>query len=120
MWTYSQSSGIVRRDGEVIGTAYSGFGPGLNNPNMEQVRDMGPIPKGLFEFGEPFDTETHGPFVLRLSPIGPTYTFGRSGFLVHGDSLEFPGKASHGCIVAARRIRENVAASGDNQLTVIT
>jgi Protein of unknown function (DUF2778) len=119
MWCFSQSSGIMRRDDEVIGTAYSGFGPGRNNPAMEQVKDMGPIPQGLYEIGEPFDTETHGPFVMRLLPIGPTYTFGRSGFLIHGDSLEFPGKASHGCIVAARRVREAVAQSGDNQLTVI-
>lgn len=119
MWCYSQSTGVLRRDTDIIGTAYSGFGPGRNNPLMQQIKDLGPIPQGQYEIGKPFDTVTHGPFVLELKPIGPTYTFGRSGFLLHGDSLEHPGKASHGCIAAARRVREAVAQSGDNQLTVI-
>lgn len=119
MHTYSQSSGNWRLEGESLFTGYSGNKEGKNNPLLENVRDVGPIPRGLYQISEPFDTETHGPFVMRLMPIGATYTFGRSGFLLHGDSITNPGTASEGCIVASRLARERVAASLDNQLTVI-
>jgi hypothetical protein len=45
--------------------------------------------------------------------------FGRTGFLIHGDSLQHPGRASNGCIILPRPIRDRIAASGDDQLTVV-
>jgi hypothetical protein len=45
--------------------------------------------------------------------------FGRSGFLIHGDSIIRPGTASRGCIILAREIREQIAASGDADLEVV-
>jgi len=121
MWIYQQSSGKLKQDGNFVGVGYSGLGNGLNNSLMQDVPDVGPIPVGTYEIGEPFDTDTHGPFVMRLTPTGPTYTFGRSGFLMHGDSIENAGQhlASHGCIILARPLRNLVATSGDDQLTVL-
>lgn len=118
-WIYSQESGKLKWGDQVIGTGYSGHGDGKNSPAHEDVPNVGPIPRGTYEIGSPFDTETHGPFVMRLSPSGSTYTFGRSGFLIHGDSIKAPGTASEGCIILARSIRERIASSQDNQLTVI-
>ena len=102
-----------------MGDGYSGFAEGKNNPAMQDVHNVGPIPQGTYEIGEPFDTETHGPYVLRLMPTGPTNTFGRAGFLIHGDSVKAPGTASEGCIVLPRVVRDAVAKSGDNELKVI-
>lgn len=118
-WIYSQESGKLSWGDTVVATGYSGAGEGKNNPAFEQVPNVGPIPRGTYEISPPFDTETHGPFVMRLLPVGPTYTFGRSGFLMHGDSVHAPGTASEGCVIMPRPIRERVASSQDNQLTVI-
>lgn len=123
MWGYSQSSGVWDWDGAYMGTGYSGHGEGRNNPDMQEVHEVGPIPRGLWEILlPPFDTESHGPFVIRLLPASSTKTFGRSGFLIHGDSKENPGQASIGCLILPRAVRESIAAnaseSGDRMLTV--
>jgi hypothetical protein len=38
---------------------------------------------------------------------------------VHGDSREAPGAASHGCIIMAREVREEMIDSPDKQLLVV-
>lgn len=119
MWVYEQATGRLSHNGELIGMGYSGFGPDENVPEDQNVEGLGPIPQGLYTIGEPIDTETHGPFVLPLTPDAADEEFGRSGFLIHGNNMEHPGQASHGCIVVARPIREAIAASGDNRLQVV-
>lgn len=104
---------------KVLGTGYSGFGEGKNNPAMENVQDVGPIPRGIYSISDPFDSPDHGPMVMRLVPMPQINTFGRNGFLIHGDSLEHPGQASKGCIILERSIREQVAAATDRELIVI-
>ncbi len=118
MWTYSQSTGRLTQDDEAIGHGYSGHGEGKDNPLLQDVANVGPIPQGIYSIGDPFDTETHGPFVLRLQPIGATNTHGRRGFLIHGDSIIKPGTASEGCIIMPRIVRETIASSEDKDLTV--
>lgn len=118
MWTYAQSAGEMQRDGEFICVGYSGFGAGKNNPDMESVANVGPIPRGRYQIGSPFDSETHGPVVMRLTPCDGTETFGRDGFLIHGDSVSRPGGASHGCIILPRPERLAIAGSGDTDLEV--
>lgn len=110
------------RDGVPAGTCYSGYETGKNNPGMQQVPDTGPVPQGLYSIGAPQCVESagpHGPFILPLMPDPANAMFGRSGFLIHGDSIARPGFASRGCIIADRLIREAIAASGDTELTVI-
>ena len=46
-------------------------------------------------------------------------THGRSGLLMHGDSKEHPGSASHGCVILPRSVREEVWQSGDRDLEVV-
>lgn len=124
MWLYVQSTGNLYHDDspDAVATGYSGFGEGKNNPALEQVHDVGPIPRGFWDIGDPECVTTvgpHGPFVLPLTAKEGTETFGRSGFLCHGDSINHAGSASHGCIVMSRPVREEIAASHDQLLKVI-
>jgi len=118
MWVYDQGSGQLFHKDQAVGTGYSGQGEGKNNPAMESVHNVGPIPKGRYVIEAPHDTSTHGPYVLTLSPDAANVMHERSGFLVHGDSLKAPGTASEGCIILARKLRERIWLSGDRQLEV--
>ena len=119
-WTYSQKTGELQQDGQCVATGYSGAGEGKNNPEMQSVRNVGPIPQGDWTImGPPVNTAEHGPYVLRLTPKDDTETFGRDGFLVHGDSKNTPGSASHGCVIMPRSVREQVWNSGDRELQVV-
>jgi len=126
MWTYVQKTGQLSHDGAYAATGYSGYDDpdtgqqGKNNPDLENVEDVGPIPVGSYSIGTPVDTVTHGPFVLPLAPDPANQMFGRVGFLMHGDSVVEPGTASRGCIIMGRPVRNQVAASGDNSLQVIS
>ena len=118
-WTYGQKSGELQQDGKPVAAGYSGAGAGKNNPALENVPNVGPIPQGDWTIsGPPVDTADHGPYVLKLNPEDDTETFGRSGFLIHGDSKEHPGCASHGCVILPRAVREQVWNSGDRTLEV--
>lgn len=126
MFTYRQVDGLMLDpDGNPLGAGYSGGNcgrnpEGKNNPGMEDVAEVGPLPRGEYEIGVPVDTLTHGPFVLPLAPCSGNEMFGRSGFLIHGDSVVNPGNASEGCIILARNVREEIAASSDKKLMVIS
>jgi hypothetical protein len=102
-----------------IGQGYSGAEPcGKNDPRMQGIPDVGPIPRGFYTIGIPYDSRDHGPHVMRLLPDAENTMFGRSEFLMHGDSLERPGQASKGCIIMPPAVREFVSASGDIRLQV--
>lgn len=101
-----------------IGMGYSGRGEGKNNPKMQAVPEVGPIPQGRYRIGPMFDSDTHGPHCMRLTPESGTETFGRCGFLIHGDSIIHPGFASGGCIILPRAVRDEIAASRDYELMV--
>lgn len=119
-WTYAQQSGELEQDGRPVATGYSGAKEGKNNPDLEKIPNVGPIPCGRWTItGPPVDTHDHGPYVLRLEPEAETQTHARAGFLIHGDSKASPGTASHGCIILPRAIREQVWQSGDRELLVV-
>ena len=119
-WTYEIKPGRLRdKTGQQVEIGYSGFGDGKNNPAMQNHPDMGPIPVGTYTIGVPHDTESHGPYVMSLTPAPANQMFGRSGFLMHGDSRVHPGSASHGCIIMPRPTREMVWNSNDHQLQVV-
>ena len=116
-WRYDQSSGSLDHDGTPVGTGYSGMGVYRNDPTAEDRPNEGPIPRGTYTIGEPHDTQTHGPFVMRLTPDPSDDMHGRAGFLIHGDNQTHT--ASQGCIILARPIREQVWQSGDTELEVV-
>ncbi len=118
MWIYEQATGKLTREGKLVATGYAGRGDGKNNPAMQHVRNTGPIPRGKYTIGPPRDTKDHGPHVLPLTPDQTNEMFGRSAFLIHGDSVKLPGTASQGCIILARAMREKISSSGDVSLRV--
>jgi hypothetical protein len=120
VWTYVQKTGELLRDGLHIAVGYSGWKNGKNNPGLQNVEEVGPIPVGKYLVGTPHDTLTHGPFVLPLTPDPGNEMFGRSAFLMHGDSVVDPGTASRGCIIMSRAVRTEVVESGDKLLQVIS
>jgi len=50
-WLYKQSTGELYKDGALIAIGYSGVLTNKNNPDREQVRGMGPIPRGIWRIG---------------------------------------------------------------------
>ena len=117
-WFYDQASGVLSDSAGPVATGYSGHAAGRNNPELEAVPNVGPIPRGNYTIGEPNDTTTHGPYVLRLTPVEGNNCHGRSGFLMHGDNAA-THDASQGCIIMPRAVREQVWESGDPELTVV-
>ena len=119
-WTYVQKTGALLRNNQPVGKGYSGFDNGKNNPDLQAVQNIGPIPQGTWTIvGPPFNSAEHGPYVMRLTPDKNTHTFGRSGFMLHGDSIEAPGCGSRGCMIMPRTVRELVWQSGDTSLEVV-
>lgn len=106
-------------DGELVSTGYSGWGSAKNDPQSERVAGWGPIPRGRWALGARFDSQTHGSVCFRLAPRTGTDTFGRNGFLIHGDSGNHAGCASHGCIVLDRIARLKIDVSDMRELEVV-
>lgn len=119
MFYFNNTTGELKHDGLHLGFGYSGRGPNKLNPAAENLRGIGPIPRGVWRIGPAHDDGALGSIVMNLDPVGNTNTFGRSLFRMHGDSIEHPGDASDGCIVLALTLRKIVAASVDRLLTVI-
>lgn len=107
MWRYNQTTGELTL---VLGPGYSGHDEGRNNPAMQAVRSVGPIPTGLYQIGPGYDTKSMGPLAIPLTPVGHN-ALGRSGFFVHGDNKDH--NASHGCIILSRSAREMITRLRD-------
>jgi hypothetical protein len=108
-WFCVQNSGRLSDENGFVTEGYSGFGVGKNNPAFEEVPDVGPIPAGDYDVGEALDHPELGPVAVPLIARPGTDTHGREGFFVHGDSIQHPGEASHGCvIIEPRSVRERL------------
>lgn len=120
-WKYSQTSGELKSPaGSTVGTGYSGRGAGLNNAAMQNVPDVGPIPRGDWEIGSFFDDPGgKGPVVCHLTPMALETAQGRSGFMIHGDNEAGNHSASEGCLILTRGLRLMIQASADRVLTVV-
>ena len=106
---YSQSTGALTDAVKgVVAQGWAGCGEGKNNPEMQEVHSVGPLPRGLYDLGpwEPFH-EGLGPLVCRLIQVEGE-TFGRDGFFIHGASMGHYGDESKGCLVLPRSQRELV------------
>ena len=130
-WWYSQSTGILSwgppayagggppqeiTDCENSCSGYSGAkGKSLNNPAMQDVRNVGPIPQGFYYIDPQKSNEKFTAF-MRLTPGQEIY--GRSGFLIHGDNKRRNQSASEGCIILPRDVRNIINNSEDHWLIV--
>lgn len=119
MWIWDQSAGTLSRNGLVISKGYSGANRGKNNSSLQNSPALGPIPQGMWNITKVYNSVNVGPYALVLEPQTDTNTFGRSAFRIHGDSINNPGNASHGCIILPRSVRESIWKSGDRLLKVV-
>lgn len=119
MRVYHQRTGELWVRHVLACVGYSGNAAGKNNPDLQHVQGVGPIPEGAYLIGEPSASLDHGPVALHLVPLTGTQTYGRSGFLMHGDSIGAPGTASHGCIIVPRPLREAARDDTDRLLIVL-
>jgi RHS repeat-associated protein len=128
-WEYSQGSGQLTHvddqtgDRKLVDVGYSGHGEGLNNPEKQNEKDIGPIPQGKYNI-EPQQTNVTNegkklPGSMRLTPEPETDTFNRGGFIIHGDNKARDKSASHGCPVFDRPTRDQIGKSGDDKLEVV-
>ena len=122
---------------EFVGTGYSGFGAGLNNPlyvlcrndagNSNCSGDAGPIPEVEWSIGPPQWDHPKGKPAFVLTPKSDIGMFNRDStppFMIHGDDSCKCFTASGGCIVIPDRktrikIAAMIAASGDRDLRVV-
>lgn len=125
MYLYKQGTGELSSYNHLAGglrllaRCYSGAPEAKNDPLRQHEKAVGPIPVGAYMIGDPSESLDHGPVALHLVPEGVNQMFGRGDFLLHGDSIEHPGTASHGCIIAPRPVREAIRDGKDRQLLVI-
>jgi hypothetical protein len=119
-WYYEQNTGrLLTPTGHLLAIGYSGFGIGKNNPDLESVHDIGPIPIGNWQTNPPKDHPTLGPCAIPLQPAPGNKAFGRSNFYIHGNLPDRHQDASHGCIIMSRYARDRIAESLDKILTVL-
>ena len=129
--TYAQGLGVLSCKDGFLATGYAGADAGKNNPAMQDVKNVGPLPRGRYTISGPECVGTtfpcpdchgatahrHGPYVLRLHPAQGNEMFGRAGFLVHGDNGH--GTASEGCICIGRSFRQQVTSEGYTEIEVV-
>ena len=109
-WRYEQSTGRLYRGSELIETGYSGSLTNKNNPDRQQVRGMGPLPRGIYRIAG--HSTSKGPITIILEQITGE-TFGRSAFRIHGERVNKPaGFASEGCIIMSQATRRRVLREG--------
>ena len=117
MWSYRIGTGIMSENGKPRPeVCYSGFDEHKNDPSAIRIPNVGPVPPGKYRIGPARDGGHLGPLVMNLDPLPGTDTFGRSLFRIHGDNAQH--NASHGCIIAARSLREAINKSQDRILQV--
>lgn len=127
MLEYSQTTGrlTVFGSGHFLGAGYSGFKEGRNNPDMQDTRAVGPIPRGFWRIGEAYDSARVGRRTIPLYKLDDAPSddvdavTGRSVFRIHGDNPRGDQSASRGCIILPRTIREAIINSNHEILRVI-
>ncbi|MEW5745526.1 MAG: tlde1 domain-containing protein [Nitrospirota bacterium] len=126
-WEYSQSTGDIYYVDDttelpyIQGRGYAGHGEGLNNPDMQDIPNIGPPPEGDYTIGPEQTNVTGSGTVLRgsmrLTPSPENEMYGRGGFLIHGGNMQTMD-SSRGCIILRRDMRDIIGGSGDNALRV--
>lgn len=120
--TYSQQTGEIEgADGSLVAVGWAGNGEGKNNPKMQNVRGVGPLPQGVYVVGVWQDHPRLGRMVAPLTQIeGETY--GRSEFFIHGPAKDAAhyGQESKGCVVTpfTGRVKVKVACPEGSYLRV--
>jgi hypothetical protein len=117
-WTYQQSPGKIYHNGQYVDTGYSGALTNKNNPSRQQVKGLGPLPRGTYRITG--YSSSKGPLTIILQQE-TGLSFGRSLFRIHGEKRPpaKPGYASEGCIILGPVTRNRIWLSGDRILEVV-
>lgn len=118
-YTFSQSSGLLSKEGTLIGKGWAGQGEGKNNGSLETVHNIGPLPRGKYHIGRAYTHPHLGPVVMNLTPHPGNFMYGRSGFRIHGASSAHPETSSQGCIIQEKLVRIRIDIGADKDLEVI-
>ena len=124
-WEYSQGTGTLRHNGQKFANGYAGHGEGVNKPNMQNIPNIGPLPRGIYtiqpQADNPISITKILPGSMRLMPNKNNSMFNRNGFLIHGPHKNDNYNSSNGCIILGRDVRDSIGDfvdGGDNQLRV--
>ena len=125
-WSYRQDKGMMfKPDGTLLyADGYAGGNKGqnpegINNPLMQFVKDVGPLPQGKYTMGTPVEGTQLGKLAIPLYADLGNDMGGREGFYIHGDLVDGPPlSASDGCIIAPHDARVTMAASDDKVVEV--
>ena len=90
----------------VSGFGYSGQAQYLNNLLYQADHNTGPLPAGTYTITAINNDPHRGAHTCVLTPDPANQMFGRSGFLIHGDTADRTHTASDGCIVAPLWVRQ--------------
>lgn len=125
-WKFVIKEGIIYDpEGKIFCTGvYAGGNEGknpegINNPLMCAVRDIGPLPPGIYRFGQPVEHSELGPFAIPLLPDPQNNMMDRGGFFNHGDTIGHPRCASKGCIICALEFRKKMWESEVHEIHVV-
>ncbi len=128
VFTQNQGRLICTCNGAVIvdKKTYSGYGPGENNPFYEGVKDIGPIPQGIWEIREMVPKSPGGRLTdaLPLVPRPGNNIFktkrDRNDFFIHGPKQGEPQSSSKGCIILELADRKKINdCDGEKFLIVV-
>lgn len=125
-WLWDQSEGKLYSDTKknLVSSGYSGAGRGKNNPSLQNLQGIGPIPRGKWKMIRVYNSNSVGPFTIELMALDEKLNdiheaSRRSAFRIHGDSIKNAGNASRGCIILPRAVRERMWKSKDKIIEVI-
>jgi hypothetical protein len=120
MWIYESSTGrLYKEGGELVATGYAGHGEGLNNPQLQDTHNVGPLPEGFYSIGPAHTSQRTGPVTMNLDPDPGNGMYGREDFRIHGDNPKGDHSASDGCMVFGRAARETIDQEPDRRLQVV-
>ena len=118
-WEYDVREAKFYKDGVFqFKSEYAGAIGYYNDPANECVKNNGPLPRGKYTIGAPYNSTKTGPYTLPLIPDCSNNMCGRNEFRIHGDSGKHPGAASEGCIVTDFNTRRDIWNSNDRELLV--
>jgi hypothetical protein len=110
-YTYTRYWGIftIQTDipgkSRIVGYGYSGQPSALNDIHRQNVQNVGPLPAGTYVINEIVDDIKRGKHTCVLVAAPTNKMYGRSGFLIHGDTEAEAHDASDGCIICPYLIR---------------
>lgn len=91
-----------------LASGYAGKNNGLNNPEVDHVRSLGPLPRGTYAMRVDNHPRFAAPAIRLTQTSGLTHD--RSGFWIHGDNSAGNKTASSGCIVLNKVTRAAIAS----------